>query len=194
MPSCMPRSANALAKASIAALIEPTAAVAGSAEQIDGTVIPLRCRLSMQRETSMRTARVLSSMALTVVAASAVAATSWAGPAINPFQTLPSPYPTEFQDYSQLFARILADRDLGRWLDESLLQRIQADSRIGGRRTGRPFGAGPEVAALGYQWHRAARLDNCQTLSGKSSLSQFFLVARRDRGRHDGGVQPDVDV
>jgi hypothetical protein len=35
----------------------------------------------------------------------------------------PSPYLTEFQDYSQLFARILADRGLGRWFDESLLQR-----------------------------------------------------------------------
>ena len=78
----------------------------------------------------MRTARVLPCMALTLIAASAVAATSWAAPAINPFQTLPSPYPTEFQGYSQLFARILADRALSRWLDESLLQRIQADSRI----------------------------------------------------------------
>ena len=84
----------------------------------------------MRREISMTTARVPSCMALTLVAASAVAASSWAGPAINPFQTLPSPYPTEFQDYSQLFARILADRGLGRWFDESLLQRIQADSRI----------------------------------------------------------------
>ena len=78
----------------------------------------------------MRTARLLPWMVLTVVAASAVSATSWPDPAINPFQTLPSPYPTEFQDYSQLFARILADRGLGRWFDESLLQRIQADSRI----------------------------------------------------------------
>ena len=80
----------------------------------------------------MRTARLLPCMVLTVVAASAVAAASWADPAINPFQTLPSPYPypTEFQGYSQLFARILADRALSRWLDESLLQRIQADSRI----------------------------------------------------------------
>ena len=78
----------------------------------------------------MRIARVFLCMALTAIAASAVAVTSWADPAINPFQTLPSPYPTEFQDYSQLFARILADRGLGRWFDESLLQRIQADSRI----------------------------------------------------------------
>ena len=78
----------------------------------------------------MRTARVLACIALTIVAASAAAATSWADPPVNPFQTLPSPYPTEFQDYSQLFARILADRALSRWLDESLLARIQADSRI----------------------------------------------------------------
>ena len=77
----------------------------------------------------MRTARLLPCMVLTAVAASTVSATSWPDPAINPFQTQPSPYPTEFQDYSQLFARILADRGLGRW-DESLLQRIQADSRI----------------------------------------------------------------
>jgi hypothetical protein len=78
----------------------------------------------------MRTARLLPCMVLAAVAASAVSATSWPDPAINPFQTLPSSYPTEFQDYSQLFARILADRALGRWFDESLLQRIQADSRI----------------------------------------------------------------
>ena len=78
----------------------------------------------------MRMARLLPCMALTVVAASAASATSWPDPAINPFQTLTSPYPTEFQDYPQLFARILADRGLSRWLDESLLQRIQADSRI----------------------------------------------------------------
>ena len=78
----------------------------------------------------MRTARLLICMVLTVVAAGAVSATSWPDPAINPFQTLPSPYPTEFQDYSQLFARILADRGLGRWFDESLLQRIQDDSQI----------------------------------------------------------------
>jgi hypothetical protein len=70
----------------------------------------------------MRTARFVPRMAFAIVAAGAVAATSWAGPAINPFQTLPVPYPTEFQDYSQLFARILADRGLGRWFDESLLQ------------------------------------------------------------------------
>ena len=78
----------------------------------------------------MRIARVFLYRVLTVVAASAVAATSWADPAINPFQPLPAPYPTEFQDYSQLFARFLTDRGLGRWFDESLLQRIQADSRI----------------------------------------------------------------
>ena len=78
----------------------------------------------------MRTARLLPCMVLTVVAASAVSAASWPDPAVNPFQTQIPPYPTEFQDYSQLFARILADRSLGRWFDESLLQRIQADSRI----------------------------------------------------------------
>ena len=61
----------------------------------------------------MRTARLLPCMVLTAVAASTVSATSWPDPAINPFQTLPSPYPAEFQDYSQLFARILADRGLG---------------------------------------------------------------------------------
>lgn len=69
-------------------------------------------------------------MALITVAASAVPAPSWADPAPNPFQTLPPPYPTEFQDYPQLFARILVDRGLGGWFDNSLLQRIQADSRI----------------------------------------------------------------
>ena len=78
----------------------------------------------------MRTAQLLPCMVLTLVAASAVSATSWPDPAVNPFQTRIPPYPTEFQDYSQLFARILADRGLGRWFDESLLQRIQADSRI----------------------------------------------------------------
>jgi hypothetical protein len=67
-------------------------------------------------------------MALIAVAASAFVTTSWA--AINPFATRAPPYPTEFPNYSQLFARILADRGLGEWLDESLLQRIQADSRI----------------------------------------------------------------
>ena len=76
----------------------------------------------------MRAARRLPCLALTVIAASAIATKSWA--AINPFETLAPQYPTEFQDYSQLFARILADRGLARWLDESLMQRIQADSRI----------------------------------------------------------------
>ena len=84
----------------------------------------------MRSEISMRTARLLLCIALTVVAAGPVATTSWADPAINPFQTLPSPSPLEFQDYSQLFTRILADRALSTWLDESLLLRIQADSRI----------------------------------------------------------------
>ena len=63
----------------------------------------------------MRTARLLPCMVLTAVAASTVSVTAWPDPAINPFQTLPSAYPAEFQDYSQLFARILADRGLGRW-------------------------------------------------------------------------------
>ena len=83
----------------------------------------------------MRTARFLFCMALTLLAASAVAGTAWADQAINPFQAPPRgiyspPYPTEFQDYSQLFARIVADRSLSRWFDESLVQRIRADSRI----------------------------------------------------------------
>lgn len=78
----------------------------------------------------MRTALLLPCMVLTAVAAGAVSATSWPDPANNPFETRASPYPTEFQDYSQLFARILMDRGLGRWFDESLLERIQADSRI----------------------------------------------------------------
>ena len=78
----------------------------------------------------MRAAQLLPCMVLTVVAASTVSAASWPDPPVNPFQTLPSPYPTEFQDYSQLFARIVADRGLGRAFDESLVQRIQADSRI----------------------------------------------------------------
>ena len=84
----------------------------------------------------MKTAQLLPCLTLTVMAASisvaagAVPPTSWDDPPINPFQTLPPPYPTEFQGYSQLFARILADRALSGWLDESLPQRIQADSRI----------------------------------------------------------------
>ena len=83
----------------------------------------------------MRTARFLFCMALTLLAASAVAGTAWADQAINRFQAPPRgiyspPYPTEFQDYSQLFARIVADRSLSRWFDESLVQRIRADSRI----------------------------------------------------------------
>jgi len=53
------------------------------------------------------------------VAGNAVAENG-AGQAINPFQAPPRgtyspPYPTEFQDYSQLFARIVADRGLGGW-------------------------------------------------------------------------------
>jgi hypothetical protein len=54
----------------------------------------------------MRIARI-PSMALILVAGSAIAGPSWSDPAVNPFQTLPAPYPTEFRDYSQLFARIL---------------------------------------------------------------------------------------
>ena len=50
-------------------------------------------------------------------------------PSLNKLGVQP-PYPTEFQDYSQLFARIVADRSLSRWFDESLVQRIRADSRI----------------------------------------------------------------
>ena len=74
-------------------------------------------------------------MAVTLIVASAVAGIAWADGAINPFQAQPQgiyspPYPIEFQDYPQLFARIVADRGLGRWFDESLVQRIQADSRI----------------------------------------------------------------
>jgi len=81
----------------------------------------------------MSTARFIPGMALTLVAASAVAGTAWADPAINPFQAPPqaiAPQPIEFPDYSRLFARIVADRGLGRAFDESLVQRIQADSRI----------------------------------------------------------------
>ena len=83
----------------------------------------------------MRTARLLPRMALTLVVASAVAGTAWADPAFNPFQAPPPPEgislpPMEFPDYSRLFARIVADRGLGRAFDASLVQRIQADSRI----------------------------------------------------------------
>lgn len=78
----------------------------------------------------MRAARRYPYMVLILVAASAMVTPSWADPAVNPFETLTPPYPTEFRDYPQLFARILADRGLDRGFDQSLLPRIQADSRI----------------------------------------------------------------
>lgn len=86
----------------------------------------------------MRTARILSGTALAVVAATAVAGGAWADGAVNPFQTRPQqidPVPVpeqqlEFQEYSQLFAWAVGDRGVGRWFDESLGRRIQADSRI----------------------------------------------------------------
>jgi hypothetical protein len=68
----------------------------------------------------------------------AIAGTAWADQAINPFQAPPRgiyspPYPTEFQDYSQLFARIVADRGLKNGFLYRLtvgLRKVESDWRI----------------------------------------------------------------
>jgi len=71
----------------------------------------------------MRALRFISCMTLTLVAAAGAASPVWSPPPRLVLQVI-------VQDYSQLYARIVADRRLGSPYNEGLVRNIQAHSSV----------------------------------------------------------------